>query len=282
MRSAGEERTRTSFVLRGREIVLVDCGPDILTHMRRHNLERPDFVVITHEHGDHYLGFDDLLAFRRSLPEEAWTPVPVYATEVTWKAMELRFGYLLGSLLEKRIAYPGKPLEGIEARITPFKTFHGPTAPGSVGYVFESIADGDSQKIVYTSDFIRIEEEALILHEPDILVMQSHWLHEPHFNRPFHMSFQRAIDFIKKWNPKMATYLVHISDGDLVAGDPCNNFLKKLAPASALAPPGSKTPYPVPRRHAEWQNVVNRICHDYELPGTVIVAYDGLKVEHLA
>lgn len=279
MESVGEERTRTSFVVKGRETILVDCGPDARIQMRRNNLERPDVIVITHEHGDHYLGLDELLAFRRSVPADSWKPVPVYATEMAWKSMEVRFGYLLGSLIEKRIAFPGMPLEGIETRITPFKTFHGPTAPGSVGYVFENIDGRASTKLVYTSDFMHIEEDLPVLFEPDILVMQSHWLHEPHFNRPYHMSFQRAMEYLTKWRPKTATYLVHISDGDLVEGDPCNNFLKKISPASPLNPPGSENPYPVPKCHAEWQEVINSVCQDHKIPGPVIVAHDGLKVE---
>ncbi|HMK33980.1 MAG TPA: MBL fold metallo-hydrolase [Desulfomonilaceae bacterium] len=279
MESTGEERTRTCFVVKGRELILVDCGPDIRVQMRRHALKRPDVVLITHEHGDHYLGLDDLLAFRRSVPVDAWTAIPVYATEQTWSAMELRFGYLLGSLLEKRIAVPGLPLAGTKTRITPFKTFHGPTAPGSVGYVFENIDPGNSPRVVYTSDFMRIDEELDLLNQPDLLIMQSHWFNEPHFNRPFHMSFQNAINWIRKWKP-CQTCLVHISDGDLVPGDPWNNALKKLPPESPLKSPASQEPYHVPRNRSEWQAVVETVRRDYEIPGTILVAHDGLRIGH--
>ena len=69
-------------------------------------------MLITHEHGDHYLGLDELLCFRRNLPPKDWTPIPVYATEQAWSQVETRFGYLLGSLLEKRLAIPGRNLRG--------------------------------------------------------------------------------------------------------------------------------------------------------------------------
>jgi phosphoribosyl 1,2-cyclic phosphate phosphodiesterase len=270
----GEERTRTSFLAKGTETVLVDCGPDLRCQMMKNRVERPDLIVITHEHGDHFLGMDDLLAFRRSLPPALWRPIPVYATELAWKSIEIRFHYLLGSLIEKRLAVPGVPLEGTRTRITPFKTFHGPTAAGSVGYVLE---DENRGKLVYTSDFVRIDEELPVLLEPDVLIIQSHWLNEPVENRPHHLSFQRAIDYIRRWKPKKATYLVHISDGDQVPGDQCNAFLKKYVPLSPLAEPTSGKHYPIPRCQAEWQHVVERICKDFGVPGPVLVAHDGMR-----
>lgn len=273
-----EERTRTSFLVKSMESILVDCGPDLRAQMIAHGVKRPDFILITHEHGDHFLGLDDLLAFRRSVPEHSWIPIPVYATEQTWKAIEIRFGYLLNSLIEKRLAFPGLPLERTTSRITPFKTFHGESAKGSVGYVLETQEADGWIKIVYTSDFMTIEDEPGILRDPDVLIIQSHWLNEPHENRPSHMSFQNAIEYIRRWKPRKATYLVHISDGDQVPGDSCNNFLKKLTPLSPLSEPNSSIPYPVPRCASEWQDVVARICRDYGIPGPVVVTRDGMKI----
>lgn len=278
MNQLGEVRTRTSFLIRGEETILVDCGPDIRVQMKAVGMSRPDAILITHEHGDHYLGMDDLLVLRRSMPVDEWAPIPVYATEQAWKAIEVRFGYLLGSLIEKRIAVPGLPLQGIQAKVTPFKTFHGASAAGSVGYVYEGEIGEAPFKLVYTSDFMNIEDEPQILMEPDILVIQAHRFNEPEFNRPSLMSFQSAMAYIKKWKPRKATYLVHISDSDHVPGDPCNNFMKKIPPASPLQEPASGQPYPVPTCHEEWQEVVNRISADFELPRPIYVAWDGLRV----
>jgi phosphoribosyl 1,2-cyclic phosphate phosphodiesterase len=277
MMELGEHRTRTSLLYRGGEAVLVDCGPDIRSQMWSNCVERPDLILITHEHGDHYLGLDDLLAFRRSSPRDQWQPIPVYASEQAWRVIEVRFGYLVGTLIEKRYAIPGIPLEKTRLTITPFKTFHGSTALGSVGYVLEE-SSGTRCKVVYTSDFMRLEEEPELLMEPDVLIIQSHWLNEPEVNRPHHMSFQNAIAYIKRWKPRRSTYLVHISDGDQIPGDSCNNFLKKCAPLSRLSEPISGVAYPVPRCLSEWQEVVERICKDYNVPGPVIVTRDGLCV----
>ncbi len=279
MNQLGQYRSRTSLLVIGTDTILVDCGPDVRSQMVRWSVKCPDAIVITHEHGDHYLGLDDLLAFRRSTPRDSWIPIPVYATEQTWQVIERRFGYLVGSLLEKREARPGQTLEGLRVRVTPFKTYHGPIVPGAVGYVFEEeTPDRGKCRVVYTSDLIRVEQEILLLQEPDVLIIQAHWLNQPRENRPNHMSFQRAMDYIRRWQPRLATYLVHISAGDRVEDDPCNNFLKKLEPLSPLAAPSSHVPYPVPKCQEEWQDVVETICRDYQIPGPVRVAYDGLRI----
>lgn len=278
MNRRGEERTRTSFLVRTHERILVDCGPDLRLQMRRTGMERPDAVLITHEHADHFLGLDDLLAFRRAVPENDWVPIPVYATEQTWASVEQRFGYLMGSLIEKRVGQAGAPCAGITTRVVPFATYHGPSAPGSVGYVVEEYAEQGSTKLVYTSDFSRIDEEPEILIGPDVLIMQAHWLSEPHFNRPNHMSLQAAVDYILRWEPQRAVYLIHISPADVVPGDPHNNILQKLAPDHPFGPPGKNEAYPVPRCHAEWVEIADRVRNDYNIPCPMFVTYDGMTV----
>jgi phosphoribosyl 1,2-cyclic phosphate phosphodiesterase len=135
MRRRGESRSRTSLYLDAGERILIDCGPDITTQWAANDLAGVDAVLITHEHGDHYLGLDELEARRRSTAPARWHPIPVYATEAAWEVIEQRFAYLLGKALDRRVAQPGKPLGGLKTRIVPFKTFHGSVARGAVGYV---------------------------------------------------------------------------------------------------------------------------------------------------
>ena len=91
-----------------------------------------------------------------------------------------------GKLLEKRLAVPGRPLAGLDPRltITPFKTLHGPSAPGSVGYVIETLSGGQPRKLVYTSDFKDLPQEPAILAAPDLLIAQAHWFNEPKSTAP--------------------------------------------------------------------------------------------------
>lgn len=268
-----EQRTRTClFVATRDEKILVDCGPDIRSQLIQSNVSRPDVVLITHEHGDHFLGLDDLLAYRRSVPKESWMPIPVCATEQTWSGIEPRFGYLIGSLITKKIVVPGEAIQGLRTRVIPFKTFHGPTAAGSVGYIIHG-----QSKMVYTSDFMSIENEPQILKNADILVMQSHWFNEPDYNRPFHMSFQRSLEYIQRWNPRL-TCFVHISDGDWVPDDKANSYLKKLEPKSPLTNL-QNIPYRIPLCQSDWEEISKTVWKDYRLPGGVMVPHDGLTLD---
>lgn len=276
MNELGEERTRTSIQIETSLKILIDPGPDMLTHMKRYKLEKPDLILVTHEHGDHFLGMDELLAYRRAVEREEWEPIPVYASETAWAAIEHRFGYLLGPLFDKKICYPGSKISIGDTGIIPFKTAHGPSAKGSVGYVVrrENSCLG-SKTLVYTSDFVDIETQIPEMLEPDILVIQSHWLNEPLENRPFHMSLQRAMSFIRKWKPTGQIFLVHISGADQVPGDPRNNSVKKAAPKEPMLDPKSKRVYNIPLCQDDWDKLVERISRDYELACKMTVPRDG-------
>ena len=276
MRSLGERRMRSSLFIDGEEKILIDCGPDMREQMTRFSLPLMDAVLITHEHGDHYLGLDELLSYRRCVESELWRPIPIYATEETWKSIEPRFGYLLGSLLEKRSAQPGIPLQGLTSTIVPFKTDHGDFPRGSVGYTI-FYGSEKKKKLAYTSDFERVNHGEHLLENADTLVLQTNWLNEPEFNRPHHMSFQRALDYLERWRPRK-TFLIHISDQDWIEGDPSNRYLKKQRPLDPLRSPRTGAPYPIPTCQEEWSATVQKIVEERNLPLNIEAAFDGLTV----
>jgi phosphoribosyl 1,2-cyclic phosphate phosphodiesterase len=275
MHEKEETRTRTSLYLAAQEKLLIDCGPDMARQWWTHSLSGLDAVLITHEHGDHYLGLDELVALRRSSNPNTWRAIPTYATAAAWETIEQRFGYLLEKTLEKRLAIAGEPLIGLQTGVHPFRTFHGPMAKGAVGYVFED----RGRKLVYTSDLLHVEAEQELIRQPHVLVIQSHWLNEPEVNRPSHLSLQRALPMIRSLAPQEKVYLVHISDADPVPGDPANDYLKKVAPEDPLKDPETGIPYPIPTCQEEWQEVVERVFEDRAMNVPVQVAYDGLEVE---
>ncbi|MEW5725515.1 MAG: MBL fold metallo-hydrolase [Thermodesulfobacteriota bacterium] len=280
MRREGESRTRTALWFEGPSRLLVDCGPDVAWQMEANGLDRPEAVLITHEHGDHFLGLDELEAFRRREPAESFRPLPCYAHPEAWPALEQRFGYLLGKLLERREARPGRPLEGLdgpELTVVPFKTDHGPLPRGSVGYAIRYAApEGRSKVLVYTSDFKDVPEPTADLCEPDVLVAQSHWFNEPDFNRPAHMSLQRLTGFIRAWRPREHVYLVHLSDADLLPGEE-GRFMKKRPPLSPLIDPETRRPFPTPSCQREWQAAAEAVFKAHGIATPVTVARDGLR-----
>lgn len=278
LRARGEERTRTCLLLRGSETLLLDCGPDIRRQLSGRMDSPPDAILLTHAHGDHFLGLDELVAFRRSEDRDAWNPIPTYATAETWSRVEQVFGYLPGSLLDKRIAHAGLRLEGLRTRVIPFATDHGEGARGSVGYVVEEESPGGSRRLLYTSDFKEIRQEPPLDGPVDLLVIQSHWLHEPQVNRPNHMSFQRALDYIQRWAPRQV-YLVHLSEEYPVEGDAYPKGLKDIPPKDPLVDPRTGRPYPSPLCHEDWQSAVTHIAEDRGIPQRPVVAKDGLAIQ---
>lgn len=278
MRSLNEERLRSAYLLKGKETLLLDCGPDIRRQLNGLAIERLDAILISHEHADHYLGLDDLLAFRRRVPKEKWRPIPTYATQTAWAVINKTFGYLCETLLEPRIAQAGERLPGLLTSVYPFKTFHGDSASGSVGFIVEEEVSRRTRRLVYTSDFFDVPLDEPRLQAPDYLVIQSHWLNEPLVNRANCMSLERGLKFIQDWKPKTRVFPTHISEAYPVEGDPVNGALKKLAPRNPLEDPETRLPYPLPTCQAEWQAVAEKVFRDRKIPVPVVVPADGLEV----
>lgn len=281
MRRKKEKRTRPAFLLTGEGNILLDCGPDIASQLTTHGVDGLDGILITHEHGDHYMGLDELFSYKRAAPRGAFQPIPVYLTKKSWEVIGIRFGYLVDmGVIEIHEVEPNQSytLKGVE--FFPFKTNHGSFAAGSVGYIIKT-RDRQSKEIrvVYTSDFWDLPESPQDLFHPDFLIIQSFWLHEPAKNVPKHMSFQRALEFLRSWQPEKETFLVHIGDGDVVPGDRANGMLKKNKPADPLRPPTGGDPYTPPINQEQWQNVVDQIKSDFGLPCKITVARDDLVVE---
>ena len=280
MRKRNEKRQRTALLLSGKSTILIDCGPDIASQLSRHDVKKIDAVFISHEHGDHYMGLDELFSYKRNSPKDSFLPIRVYLTAKSWEVISKRFVYMeeMG-VIKVHIIEPGKSVRLKNYDLFPFKTNHGPVAGGSVGFVIKCKNElEEGVRILYTSDFMELPDIPSELFNPDYLIVPSLWLNEPVINRPHHMSFQRAIHFIKKLKPKKETFLVHIGDSDMAADDPANSMAKKTPAKDPLRPIPGGDPYPIPLNHSQWQKTVGRIMDDRALPYNVIVAYDDLRI----
>ena len=281
MRRQGEKRERTSLLLTNKTTLLIDCGPDARSQLSRHKVGNIDGVLITHEHSDHYIGLDELFAYKRNGPQGSFDPIPVCLTSKSHEVINKRFDYLEDmKVIRICTIEPNRRFTVGEFEVLPFDTFHGPFAKGSVGFIIKyKDVSGRDVRMVYTSDFSEIPEPPSELFNPDYLVIQAFWLNEPLNNRPNHMSFQRAMDFIELLKPGKETFLVHIGDADMVPGDPANNILKKAEPKNPLRPLSGGDPYPIPLNQAQWQKTVDRVISDRNLPYKVTVAYDDLRIK---
>ncbi|MBW1680120.1 MAG: MBL fold metallo-hydrolase [Deltaproteobacteria bacterium] len=280
MRRKREKRERSALLLSGPSTLLLDCGPDIKGQLARHGVDRPDAVLISHEHGDHYLGLDELFAYKRVAPRGTFEPIPVYLTPKSWETISVRFGYLeeMG-VISPHLVEPGRWFEAARFNVFPFKTDHGRFASGSVGFLVKTKnVSSRPLRLVYTSDLVDLPEFPAEIKRPDYLVIQAFWLNEPAKNTPRHMSFQRALEFIRRFDPERETFLIHMGDADQVPGDPANAMTKKYEPLDPLRPPSGGKPYPIPRNQAQWQETVERILTDRGLARRVTVAFDGLEV----
>lgn len=280
MRLKGEKRQRTALLLSGKSTLLIDCGPDIGSQLSRHKVSSIDAILITHEHGDHYLGLDELYPFKLTAPKKEFRPMPVYLTSRTWEVVGRTFGYLDETkVIRPLIIEPGTWFQHGEFEILPFDTYHGLTARGSVGFAikFKDLS-GREVSMVYTSDLMGLAEIPVELFYPDYLIIESFWLNHPVDNYPCHMSFQKAIRYIERLRPRIETFLVHMGDSDMIKADPANIMAKKNRPKDPLRPPSGGEPYPVPLDQTSWQETVDRIMSDRNLPYKVTVACDDLRI----
>lgn len=213
-----------------------------------------------------------------------WTPIPAYAHPKTWSKLENYFGYLYGEkdapgfkekLLEKRNVDIWKNINLDNIIIKAFKTYHCEHALGSVGYVIED----NSCKIAYTSDFSHIVENEDVITDGkslDVLVIEANWFNEPKENKYGHMSFQNAIQYIKKWKPRQV-YFVHCGDEDLT-----------IEPKNPIIDPKTN-PNNIPKTYCGWNKAIKEF---FEKDGQLskylnqkdgneinFIGYEGFKIE---
>ena len=88
--------------------VLVDCGPDLRAQLLAAEVGGFDFLIVTHDHGDHVHGIDDL----RPVAARLGGPVPVHARADVLSGLYTRFGYAFAQSDFYRPICQGYPLTG--------------------------------------------------------------------------------------------------------------------------------------------------------------------------
>lgn len=197
-------RLRSSILFESAgEKLLVDCGPDLRQQLLAAEVGQVDAVVVTHVHGDHCHGIDEL----RPVAAALGTPVPLYARAGDLEELRLRFGYAFGrSSFYRPIAeareIPAQLAIGA-ARVRFVEQPHG--GPTTIGLRFD---EGD-RSVAYAVDFNDLTDEMAALYEAVDVWIADCLTRTPH---PTHAH----LDMVLNWARELRVgqvYLTHMGNG---------------------------------------------------------------------
>ena len=197
-------RLRTSILVQsGNERMLVDCGPDLREQLLAAEVEKLDGVIVTHVHGDHCHGIDEL----RPVSAAIGRPVPLYARVDVLEELKQRFGYAFAQSDFYRPVVEGCEI-GDELRFGKAQARfvdqpHG--GPTSLGMRFD---EGDFS-VAYAIDFSELNDDMAALYEGVDVWIADCLTRKPH---PTHMHLDGLLDMARELRVG-ALYLVHMGNG---------------------------------------------------------------------
>jgi len=197
-------RLRTSIIVEsGDERMMVDCGPDLRQQLLAAEVGRLDGVIVTHAHGDHCHGLDEL----RPVSQALSGPVPLYARGDVLEELELRFAYAFEQsdfyrpIIQAREL--GEELRFGDARVTFVDQPHG--GPTSLGLRF----DEGGYSVGYAIDFSALNDEMAALYQGVDVWIADCLTRKPH---PTHMHLDGVLAAARDLRVGQL-YLVHMGNG---------------------------------------------------------------------
>ena len=194
-----EFRSRTCALLKCRGLnILLDCGPDIRVQMLKARVKNIDYLLITHPHGDHIYGMDDLRVFTQT------KPIEVFMSAQSSKHVRNRFDYAFGDTESSKKWKPqftgrvigNEPFSVGPISVTPIPLRHGNAM--STGYRFGNFA--------YLTDTNGIPEESFeLLKGVELVVLDAMSVRKP----PTHFSISKAMEAVARIKPKRV-WFVHM------------------------------------------------------------------------
>ncbi len=158
--------------------VLLDCGPDLREQLLSAGVARLDAVIVTHLHGDHCHGIDEL----RPVAAACGAPVPIFARTEDLDGLGRRFDYAFHQSEFYRPIAAMCPIAA-DSEIAGFRVRtvdqpHGSTT--SLGVRF----DKTEKSLVYAIDFSALTDEMATLYQGADVMVGDCLTHQPH---PTHM-----------------------------------------------------------------------------------------------
>jgi phosphoribosyl 1,2-cyclic phosphate phosphodiesterase len=197
-------RLRTSILVESAgEKMLVDCGPDLRQQLLAAEVGRLDGLIVTHAHGDHCHGIDEL----RPVSQAIGGAVPLHARAAVLEELRQRFAYAFDQSEFYRRIVDGREL-GEElvfgnTRVRFVDQPHG--GPTSLGMRF----DEDEYSIGYAVDFSDLTGDMAVLYNGVDVWIADCLTRRPH---PTHAN----LDSILGWARDLQVgqvYLVHMGNG---------------------------------------------------------------------
>ena len=197
-------RLRTSILVESAgERMLVDCGPDLRQQLLAAEVGRLAGVIVTHAHGDHCHGIDEL----RPVSQAAAGPIPLYARRDVLDELTLRFAYAFDqSDFYRPIAKAcevGDELAFGKARARFADQPHG--GPMSLGVRF----DEEGFSVGYAIDFSEMTVDMAALYEGVDVWIADCLTRQPH---PTHMHLDGVLSAARDLRVGQV-YLVHMGNG---------------------------------------------------------------------
>jgi phosphoribosyl 1,2-cyclic phosphate phosphodiesterase len=197
-------RLRTSILVESAdERMLVDCGPDLRQQLLSAGIGRIDGVIVTHTHGDHCHGLDEL----RPVAAAIGRPVPLHARADVLDELKHRFGYAFARSDFYRPIVDGQEI-GKEVRFGEASTRfvdqpHGGST--SLGMRFE---EGDLS-VAYAVDFSDLTNDMAALYEGVDVWIADCLTRNPH---PTHAHLHGVLGWARDMRVGQL-YLVHMGNG---------------------------------------------------------------------
>ena len=197
-------RMRTSILVESAgERMLVDCGPDLRQQLLAAKVGRLEGVIVTHAHGDHCHGIDEL----RPIAQAIGGPVPLHARADVLDELKLRFAYAFEqSYFYRPIAEArelGEELRFGDARVRFVDQPHG--GPTSLGLRFD---EGDCS-VGYAVDFSALSDDMAALYQGVDVWIADCLTRQPH---PTHMHLDGVLSAARDLRVGQV-YLVHMGNG---------------------------------------------------------------------